>query len=170
MLPPLVAPASVSAPLVLLPPSRAPGAAAAMLLRVLPPGVPARLMDILARCVGELRYGRVKAAAEPRAAASGERQGGGSRGEATAAWERDLVLEACELAVRTLDAARRRLAARAVLAWVDSEAPAEQEEGRERGGEGQDEEEEIVTHLMRLCELRGWLVAARAAAGGGGRR
>jgi hypothetical protein len=173
---PLVAPAEATAAVTLRPASACPPRALeAMLRRVLPPHPPRRLVAILARCLGELRYAAVEEEEEEEeeeegqgAAVTAEPQGNGaaaafgarrSQAAARAAWEADLVLEACELAAQTLDAARRRLAARAVLAWVGG--------GSEGEGEGEGEaaqeceEEQLLADLMRLCELRGWLVARR---------
>lgn len=157
MLAPLVAPRSISSPVRLLPPARDPRRSEALVRRVVPATAPQRLVDILVRCLGELRHGRVSAPA-PAPAAD---------------WEADLVLEACELAARTLDAARKMLAARSVLDWVDGgtpdhggseDAPRWRGQGNDDGDD--DDAEEIVVHLMGLCELRGWLVARRGEQGG----
>jgi hypothetical protein len=169
MLPPLVAPLSVTSPVELLPPSRNARSAEALVRRVVPPTSPPRLLDILVRCLGELRFGRVRAVP-------------GTQDETAevAAWEADIVLEACELAVTTLDAARRTLTTRALLLWIDGggdygeraafgsgydSASAATPKGAEESARAAAEDaEELVGHLMALSELRGWLVARRAAA------
>jgi len=172
LLPPLCIPHSFTDPVELLPPHARPSgsATAAMVRRVLARPLAGtgedtrrRLVGSIARCVRQLRYGSARSGSA----------------DVVAVWETDLVLEACELAIRTLREARGRMLANAMLAWVDGEA--EGQEGAPGGaraiampppgttmgasgmggGDEDNDAEQIVAQLMGLCEIRGWLVAKR---------
>jgi len=147
---------------------------------------PAAIVAILGRCLGELRYGAVRAVEsrdERVERAEEERRDGDV--EELVRWEADLVLEACELAVRTLERSMKRVGARAVLDWLGEEGgdPSKGAGGEGAGREGAGREgagregagregagregemgeggAEMVGQLMALCEVRGWLVSRR---------